>query len=217
MINPSSTLTPIITNTWIKANWEDFITLANNPDYEQGKFYYDQGWMKIEMSPIGIAHARDNTIIPTVIVLYAAFKNIAIEGLTNVSLRKTGVRESQPDLSYYIGDNRPTLPRNNSPINLDQISPPSLVIEIGSSSFLDDLGKKRLLYEKLSVKEYWVINVAESEIIAFAIQNQGSYQIRESQVLPGLSISLVEEALKRSKTEDDGTITRWLMTTFQQL
>ncbi len=152
MINPSSTLTPILTDTWIKASWEDFINLTQNPDYENGTFYYDQGWMKIEMSPIGIAHARDNSIISTVITLYAAIKNIAIEGLTNVSLRKTGIREVQPDLSYYIGEQRPKLPLNNSPINLDEISPPTLVIEIGSSSFLDDIGKKRLLYEQLSIK-----------------------------------------------------------------
>lgn len=45
--------------------------------------------------------------------------------------------------------------------------------------------------------------------------HQGSYQIRNSIVLPELSISLVEEALKRSQNEDDGGVTRWLINTFQ--
>ncbi len=210
-----STLNSILMDTWIKKTWEDYLKLTRHFNYENATFYYDQGWMKIEMSPIGIAHAKDNNIIPTVIILYAAFKNISLEGLTNVSLRKTGIREVQPDISYYIGKNRSNLPRNNSPINLDEISPPTLIIEIGSSSYLDDIGKKRLLYEQLGIKEYWVINVAESQIIAFTMENQGSYQIRESQVLSGLSIDLVEEALKRSQTEDDSSITRWLMSTFQ--
>lgn len=40
------------------------------------------------------------------------------------------------------------------------------------------------------------------------MQKKGSYQIRESQVLEGLSIELVQEALKRSQDEDDTAITR---------
>lgn len=158
MITKSSTTRPILTDTWIKANWEDFIKLANNPDYEKGTFYYDQGWMKIEMSPIGIAHAEDNSIISTVIVLYAALNNIPIKELTNCSYRKAGIREVQTDLSYYIGEKRPQLPRNNFPIDLNTISSPNLVIEIGSSSFLDDIGKRRLLYEQLDIKEFQLSN-----------------------------------------------------------
>jgi hypothetical protein len=34
---------------------------------------------------------------------------------------------------------------------------------------------------------------------------------------PGLKIALVEEALGRSQTEDDGTLMRWLMDTFQSI
>ncbi len=209
------TLTPILTDTWIKTTWEDYLKLTQDFNYENATFYYDQGWMKIEMSPIGIAHARDHSILSTVIIIYAAINNIPIKELTNCSYRKTGIREVQPDISYYIGENRPNLPRSNSPINLDDVAPPTLIIEIGSSSYLDDIGKKRLLYEQLEIKEYWVVNVAESTVISFTMENKGSYQIRESQVLSGLSIALVEEALNRSKTEDDSTITRWLMSTFQ--
>lgn len=82
--------------------------------------------------------------------------------------------------------------------------------------FADDIGRKRLLYERLAVREYWVVDVEQSEVIAFAVANEGSRRIRESQVLPGLGISLVEEALQRSQTEDDGSLTRWLMKTLSQ-
>ncbi len=209
------TLDVILTDTWIKTTWEDYLKLTQDSNYENATFYYDQGWMKIEMSPIGIAHARDNSILSTVIIIYAALNNIPIKELTNCSYRKTGIREVQPDISYYVGENPPHLPRNNSPINLDDVSSPTLIIEIGSSSYLDDIGKKRLLYEQLAIKEYWVVDVAESTVIAFTMENQGSYQIRESQVLSGLSIALVEEALKRSQIDDDSTITRWLMSTLK--
>jgi hypothetical protein len=64
------------------------------------------------------------------------------------------------------------------------------------------------------VQEYWVVDVAGGEVIAFAVADGGSRQIRESLVLPGLAIALVEEALKRSQTEEDGEINRWLLQVF---
>lgn len=85
------------------------------------------------------------------------------------------------------------------------------MIEIGSSSFKDDLGAKRLLYERLSVAEYWVVNVTEKQVIAFNIANSRSGEVRTSEVLSGLEIALVEEALQRSQTEDDSALMRWLM------
>jgi Uma2 family endonuclease len=208
----SSTQIPL--DTWIKTTWDRFITLSSQPEYQQGKFYYDNGWMRIEMSPIGSAHSQDNSILSTLIILYATFHNIRIKELTNCSFRKTGEKEIQPDISFYIGDGMSFPPHNNAPINLDQISPPNLVVEIGSSSFLDDVGRKRLLYENLGIQEYWVVNVSERQILAFTVHNQGSTQIRTSQVLPQLEINWIEEALNRSQTEDDGTIARWFITLF---
>jgi Uma2 family endonuclease len=91
---------------------------------------------------------------------------------------------------------------------------PSLAIEISSTTLSDDLGQKRLLYERLGVQEYWVVNVEAATVIAFEIFNGGSRRIQISSVLANLSISVVEEALQRSKTEDDGKINRWLVQQF---
>jgi Uma2 family endonuclease len=76
-----------------------------------------------------------------------------------------------------------------------------------------DLGKKRLLYERLGVREYWVVENAI--VIAFAVADGGSRQIEVSQVLPELNISLIEEALHRSQTEDNTEVNGWLMQEFQ--
>lgn len=206
-------LITIPTDTWVKATWEEFLALTENPQYAEGKFYYDQGYVRIEMAPFGSAHGHDNTILSTVILIYAALKNIRIKGFTNTSLRKTGIRETQPDIGFYIGDNFQFPPRNNSPINLDELTSPHLIVEIAASSFVDDIGRKRLLYEKLGIQEYWVVNVEDNTILAFSVENQGSRLIEESIVLPGLKIALVVEALQRSQTEDDGILTRWLMDT----
>ena len=206
--------TPVTTDTWVAATWEEFIALADHPDWQLGRFYYDAPLMRIEMAALGPWHGRDNTLISNLVSLFAALKGIPIVGLTNTSFRKTGIREAQPDLAFYLGENLSLPPRTNAPIDLDRHDPPALAVEIASTSLSDDLGRKRLLYERLGVQEYWVIDVAASQVIAFAVANGGSSEIRASQVLPGLAFSLVEAALQRSQTEDDGAIQRWLIAQF---
>lgn len=51
-------------------------------------------------------------------------------------------------------------------------------------------------------------------MLAFAMENRGSREILVSQVLPGLAMSTIEEALRRSRTENDTDISRWLMQEF---
>lgn len=91
---------------------------------------------------------------------------------------------------------------------------PQLVIEIASTTLNDDLGKKRLLYERLGAVEYWVVDVQAAQVIAFEIADRRSGQITESQVLPGLAMATLEMALERSQQEEDATITRWLLELF---
>ncbi len=210
----ASTIPTIATDTWVKASWETFAALVDEPIYEKGRFYYDRGHLRIEMAALGSAHGQDNTVISNVVAIFAAIRNLRTKGLTNASFWKTGVRGCQPDIAFYIGADFGRLPRNNSPVNVDEFGAPNLVIEIGASSFKDDLGDKRLLYDQLGVQEYWVVKVETSEVFAFEVKQGYSGRIQESLVLPGLKISLVEAALQRSQTEDDGTINRWLLQTF---
>ena len=210
----ASTIPTIETDTWVEASWETFAALADDPVYEEGRFYYDRGHLRIEMAALGSAHGQDNTVISNVVAIFAALRNLRTKGLTNTSFWKTGVRGCQPDIAFYVGTGFGQLPHNNSPVNVNEFGAPNLVIEIGASSFKDDLGDKRLLYEQLGVQEYWVVKVETSEVFAFEVNQGCSGRIQESRVLPGLKISLVEEALQRSQTEDDGTINRWLLQTF---
>ncbi len=59
------------------------------------------------------------------------------------------------------------------------------------------------------------MDVVAKEVTAFEVAEGRSGQIRSSQVLPGLTMAVVEEALRRSETEDDGAINRWLLQKFQ--
>jgi Uma2 family endonuclease len=213
-----SSLTPLYipTDKWIKVSWSEFLELTNEPKYAEGRFYYDNEYLRIEMAALGSAHGQDNSIISTLVILYAALNNIRIKEFTNTSFRKDGIRQIQPDIAFYIGQSFTFPQRNNLPVDLDRLESPTLIVEIGSSSFADDLGRKRLLYEQLEIREYWVVDVENIEIIAFAIANRGSNRIYTSRVLPELEIALVEQALEKSQTQDDGEITRWFMKTIAE-
>ena len=216
MVSVTSNLQDLVTDTWINTSWEEFVAFADNPSYEKYNFYYHDGYMRIEPMSVGSSHSQDNAIISKVVSLYATVKNIRVKELINCSFRKIGVVEFQPDLSFYIGSDFRFPPRTNSPIDLNEFDPPTLVVETAASSLSDDLGMKRLIYEESGVREYWVEDVKGGRVIAFEISEGRSGRVQQSQVLPGLAIAIVEEALKRSLTEDDGEINRWLLQVFSQ-
>ncbi|MGF1512970.1 MAG: Uma2 family endonuclease [Elainellaceae cyanobacterium] len=195
---------PIQTDAWLKATWQTFTNILNQPQYEDSRAYFDNGYMRIEMAPLGAGHGRQNTVISQLVSLFGMVHNLRIVGFTNCSFRKVGL-ECQPDLAFYIGPNFQLPPQDNTPIDVTRFGPPTLAIEIGASSFGDDLGSKRLLYERLGIAEYWVVNVAERDVIAFAVNKNRSGEIHTSSVLPSLDLTLVKDALQRSQTDDDST------------
>ncbi|NJP08903.1 MAG: Uma2 family endonuclease [Leptolyngbyaceae cyanobacterium RU_5_1] len=204
-----------ITNNWVSATWQEYLQTVEDPTYAKAKGYYFNSQMRIETVGVGPDHASENTIIILAIGLFCGLKGISIKGLTNCSYRKPGVREAQPDVSYYIGDRVSLAPQGSSIMNLDQTPPPDLAIEIADSSLDEDLGKKRLLYEDLKVSEYWVVDVENAQIIAFQIVSDGSRRISTSQVLPRLEIAVLQEVLEKCRQMDDSQIIAWLMSKFQ--
>lgn len=216
MVSAIPTPKQLPTDVWVQATWAEYVGLADSPVYTKGRCYYESGEMRIEMAALGPSHARDNAILSKVVSLFATLKMIRIGEYVNCTFRKTGIRDSQPDLAFYLGEDVQFPPRNNEPVDVTIYGPPQLVVEIASSSLSDDLGTKRLLYERLGVGEYWIVNVASGKVIAFSIQDGRSGEIQASSVLPGLMTKVVETALKRGMTEDDGAINRWLIETFSQ-
>ena len=209
--------TKLPTDIWVVASWEEFIAMADDPAYNKAKCYYRNGQMRIETMSVGPDCASDRAIALLAVNLFCTIKGISVNGLNQCSYRKIRVRECQPDVSYYIGARAKLAPSGTSIASLDITPPPDLVIEVADSTLADDIGEKRLLYEELKVAEYWVVDVQKSEIIAFAIiADNGSRRIVQSEVLPGLTIALLEEALRRSRTEDQAQVGAWLLAQFQQ-
>ena len=211
-------------DTWVAASWEEYVRTIEDPIYEKAKGYYYKGHMRIEMLPVSFDHGQDHVVIILAVNLFAAIKGIPLRGLDTTTLRKPGVRECQPDVSYYIGDSEALLrsadraqaiPSGTGIVNLDEYPAPNLVIEVAKTSLLDDVGTKPALYEELGVAEYWVVDVQNVQILAYAVADQGSKRIQVSQELPGLTIAILEEALRRSRETDQSQVGAWLLSQFR--
>ena len=208
--------TKLTTDTWITATWEQYTDLIEDSAHEKAKGYYHKEQLRIEMPPVGPDHANNNGIITILVNLFGIAKSIPLILFVNCSYRKIGVREAQPDASYYIGERVKLAPTGSSVVNLDNNQPPDLVIEIADTSLSDDLGAKRILYEDLGVAEYWVVDVKKNKITAFKIiASNGSQRINVSEILPGLAISLLEEGLQRSRQMDNTEVSSWFLTQVQ--
>jgi Uma2 family endonuclease len=212
----TTTQTQITLDTWIPAKWEDFLQIIDDPTNGKLKAYYYHHHMRLEMLPVGFDHSKDHSLLMMVIHLFGILHNLPLNLLDNCSFRKVGIKEFQPDIAAYIGKRSKIIPSGTNIVNLNQYETPDLVIEIAKTSLLDDIGTKRSLYESLDIKEYWVVDVENCQIIAYTLESNGSYQIQSSQVFLGLDLAILEEALRKSRQEDQSAVGRWLMTQFQQ-
>jgi Uma2 family endonuclease len=203
-------------DNWIAVPWEEFVNIADAPDSTKLKSYYYNGKMRLENMSTGSDHSNDHALILFALSFFAAHQRIPMTAKDGCSYRKTGATEFQPDASYYIGDKADVIPWGTRIIDLDQYPLPDLVIEISDTSISDDLGTKRLQYEELGISEYWIVNVQTMQIFAFTIGMDGSTRrIRESLVLSGLKLEILEQTLQRSRQENQSATTAWLMEQFR--
>lgn len=88
--------TKLPTDTWVVASWEEFIEMADSPDYKKAKCYYRNGQMRIETRAVGPDHSRDNAITVFAINLFGTIKGIALNALDNCSYRKQESESASP-------------------------------------------------------------------------------------------------------------------------
>ncbi|MBW4497241.1 MAG: Uma2 family endonuclease [Oscillatoria princeps RMCB-10] len=209
--------TKLATDEWVTATWDDYIQAIAEPAYETAKCYYYNGQLRIEMTPQGFDHSCDNFSVGSAIAIFTGIKRIPLSGVTLCTFRKPAEADCQPDLALYIGERAKIIPFATSLVDLNVYPTPDLVIEIAKTSLSDDLGSKRLLYERLGVAEYWVVDVRQCQLIAFAVAGGGSKQIAQSQVLPALPFTLLEEALRQSRATGRSQLYTWLIAQIQAL
>ncbi|MEM8639025.1 MAG: Uma2 family endonuclease [Cyanobacteria bacterium P01_G01_bin.54] len=200
---------------WVPTSWEDYLQTITDPALVKAKGYYNNGQMRVEMSPVGHDHAADNSMVDFAVRLFCTLRGVAFRGLVNCSYRRARVQESQPDLSYYLHEQAQVIPWGTKVVDLNRYPAPDLAIEISVSSLRDDQGTKRSLYEALGISEYWVGDVQAARVLAYQLAPQGSQRIEQSQVLTGLSMAVLAEAMQRSRRQDQAQVGAWLLGEFQ--
>lgn len=215
MMSPLQAKVP--TDTWVNATWEEYLEAIADPVFEKAKGYYYNGCMRLEITSSSNPQSRDRATIMSAIYLFAGLKGIDLDAHDNCTYRKMGCEEAQPDISFYVGANAEAIPWEATIIDLNTYPPPDLAIEVSFTSLADDKGEKRLLYESIGVREYWIVDVKNVQLIAFEVRDLGSRRIRRSQIISGLDLSILEEALRRSRNENHGKVSAWLLNKFQNL
>lgn len=208
--------TPVPLETWISIPWDEFVRIADDPSSAKCKSYYYNGRMRIEPMSTGADYSKDHAVIIFAINLFATLKGLPLNAHDGCSYRKPRIQEFQPDASYYVGNNVNAIPWGTRVVYLNQYPIPDLVIEISDTSISDDKGEKRIQYETLGISEYWIVDVQKLQIIAWAIAPDGSSRrIETSQVLNGLSLGVLAEALGRSRQENQAAVGAWLLEQFK--
>jgi Uma2 family endonuclease len=213
-MNQPSTL--ILSDTWLSATWEEYLHALDDPAHAKSKGYYSNGRMRLEMQlSVGFDHSKDHGVIALAINLYGILNGIPFTVLDNCSFRQTGDAEFQPDLAYYVGAKANAIPGGTDVVNLEQYPVPDLVVEVAKSSLLDDRTVKRVLYEEMGIAEYWIVKVETAEVLAYQMSDRGSQRIDISLMFPGLAMATLDEALQRSRSQDQSKVGAWLMAQFQ--
>ncbi len=208
--------TQVPLDTWLSTSWEDFVQIADDPTSAKLKSYYHNGRMRIEPMSTGADHSKDHAVIIFAISLFATLRGLPLNAHDGCAYRKPRMQEFQPDASYYVGGNVDAIPWGTRVVDLNQYPIPDLVIEISDTSIADDKGEKRMQYEALGIPEYWIVDVQKLQIIAWAIAPDGSSRrIEVSQVLTGLALNVLAEALRRSRQENQSVVGAWLMEQFR--
>lgn len=141
-------------------------------------------------------HQRISMKLSRTISNYLFSKPIGEVFAAPIDVFLNGFNAVQPDLLFISSE-------NNHFITTDGIiGVPDLIIEIISpTSIIRDRVDKKNLYEKLNVKEYWIVDAQYKDIEVYTIEN-GRYELLsgvtmfegelKSNVLAGIEIQLSE-------------------------
>lgn len=193
---------------WYPASWETYLTLRDDPQYQQAKLAFNQGWLWVDMGAEGINHASFSDLFTSLLFLWAMqHPDQAFSSLGCCLIERPGLQACAPDLVLYLGDDYPRWqagdPRR---IDLSVGRPPDLVGEISDTTLASDLDQQKHLYEAMGIPEYWVIDVKGERVFAFQLDAAGQYEACEqSRALAGLAIAVLSDTIAQLKT---GTNTR---------
>jgi Uma2 family endonuclease len=199
------------------ASWQDYVSVRDSAEIDWRKIVFYKGWLWVDMDKEGPSHSRFSDLM-TIIFGFWAFlhPDLKLESFGHCLIEKPDTDACAPDLVLYKGDNIPSWqPGEPRRIELTRHRLPDLVGEISDTTLNIDLDEQKQLYASLGIPEYWVIDVKGMRLFAFVLK-EGVYEISQSsQVLTGLPIALLEQALERLAEETNTAAASWLMQQLQ--
>lgn len=199
------------------ATWQDYVTLRDDAELDCQKISFNDGWLWADMGKEGPNHAAFSDCMTAVFFLWAMLNpEEVLQSYGRCLIEKPETQACAPDLVLYRGDDIPRWqPGEPRRISTVRHRLPDLVGEIGDTAL--DLDEQKQLYASLGISEYWVIDVKGRRLFGFGLTERGSYEgIEESQVLAGLSLGLVEQAIERLDSETNTATANWLMQQLQK-
>jgi Uma2 family endonuclease len=173
-------------------SYEDFVTLQERPEFEGRRLELIDGELLVSPTPTDI-HQRVSSNLMYALEGHIRPRRLGAVFAAPLTVRLSAENAIQPDILY--------LRRERAPVLVGGIvnGAPDLVMEILSPSTRDiDLTRKKALYERFGVPEYWVIDVDARSVTVFALTD-GSYVsvpvadgVARSAVILDFAIALTE-------------------------
>ncbi|MBE9115909.1 Uma2 family endonuclease [Lusitaniella coriacea LEGE 07157] len=197
---------------WQPATWKEYLAYVEDPNVEEIRVFFNDGYLWVDMGNEGINHARFNRLFSMLFLSwFARTPDVIWEDLGGCVIEKPKQRGGAPDLMLYIGEGAPQwTPGEPRRIDFNKWRVPDLVGEISDTTLATDLDEKKCLYAALGIPEYWVVDVKGFRIFAFYLQEDGTYQqVGESSVLKGCAIALLDRTLEQMQQGTNGGAALW--------
>jgi len=165
-------------------SWQTYEHLLN--DLGEGyavRLTYDQGCLEIMPPPLP-PHEIYSTLIHDFIRILGEELDIDIHSIGSTTLRRQDLQQGlEPDKAYYIQNEAQV--RDKRELELTQLPPPDLVVEIDTSN--SSLNKLPI-YLALGVPEVWRY---DGEVFYMYQKFEDEYQICERSFAFGLSLNVI--------------------------
>jgi Uma2 family endonuclease len=174
-------------------SWQTYESLLKDlEEAGQVQLTYDQGRLEIIMSPLLPPHERYSTLIHDFIRILGDELALDICSLGSTTLRRQDLQCGlEPDKSYYI--QREDQVRDQQILDLTQLPPPDLVVEVDMTS---PSLKKLPIYLALGVPELWRY---DGEVFDIYQKIDNDYVKCEVSLIFNLPLrTIVPELLKKS-------------------
>lgn len=148
----------------------------------------------IYLSPVSNRHDEITTFLITLLNIYVKWKNLGRVFHEEFLVKLPGIGRSRlPDIFFVASENADRV--RNTYLE----GAPDLAVEVVSLDSIDrDRREKRGEYARAGVREYWIVDPLENEVIFYRLSEKGKYKVVEpdergrfeSAVIPGLWIDV---------------------------